>query len=68
MFIRTEIVFKSVKVFSDGSLIKNINSFNQSKLRIDFLEKDFKFKFKNLINKKTQSSNILSRYRKNIFN
>lgn len=68
MFLRTKIVFKSVKVFSDGSLIKNINSFNQSKLKIYFLEKDFKFKFKNLINKKTQSSNILSRYRKNIFN
>tara|TARA_B110000908_G_C10154414_1_gene402931 strand:- start:765 stop:971 length:207 start_codon:yes stop_codon:yes gene_type:complete len=67
MFLKSKKLLKNLDILSDGSLIRNSINFNYSKLKINFLEKDFKLKLKNSINKKTQSSSILNNYRKNIF-
>lgn len=67
MFLKSKKLLKNLDILSDGSLIKNSINFNYSKLKINFLEKDFKLKLKNSINKKTQSSSILNNYRKKIF-
>ena len=66
MFFKSQKVLKYLKIYSDGSLNKNFANFNSSNV-INFLEKDFKLFLKESSNKKPQSSNILSHYRKNIF-
>lgn len=65
--IKSQKILQNLKIFSDGSLSKDFLTSNYLKLKINFLEKDFKFKLKQTSKSKTQRSNFLNTYRKNIF-
>lgn len=67
MFFKRQNLLKNLKIFSDGSLIKNFDNFTQLNSKINFSEKDFKFRLKNSLKKKSQHSNLLNNYRKSIF-
>ena len=67
MFLKTQIVLRNINLLSDGSLIKSFNLSDNSSLKFNLSEKDFKFRLRRSLKKNTQSSSILNNYRKNIF-